>query len=275
MKVKIAVAQPLAFRGNESVKNLEQAKQLIEEAARQGAKIICFPEGYPGPYSFLPDYSPVEAICKKCAESKIYCLSGGLEKSEDGKAFYVVQHMIGPDGKILGTYRRTTPMGPYVYHDIPDWGFDYVAGEELQVYDTPFAKIGVLMCSEVYTPELARVLVLKGAEIIFYPSGALINELMPTWKVMVRARAIENLAYTAACQNIYGVEDGVGIIAGPEGIIAENTNPCLMIADLDMDRMHWLRGQDEVVEMPKQYRVVPGTLKWRRPDIYKKNCKDW
>jgi predicted amidohydrolase len=85
---------------------------------------------------------------------------------------------------------------------------------------------------------------------------------------MLQARAIENLIYTAACQNMYGVEEGVGMICGPEGVLAEDGGEAVIIADLDMERLEWLRDQDEKLEMPKKYRVVPGTLRWRRPDLY-------
>ena len=41
-----------------------------------------------------------------------------------------------------------------------------------------------------------------------------------------------------------------------------------MTADVDLERQEWLRNEDEKIEMPKKYRVAPGTLRWRRPDLY-------
>mgnify|MGYP001005859440 CR=1 FL=1 len=164
MNVRIAVAQPLAFEGNETKKNLEQALQFIDRAADKGASLICFPEMYPGPYAHSDDnYNPIEEISSKCRERKIFAIPGGLEKSGDAGAYYVVQRIVNDNGEVVGTYRRTTPEGPYIYHDIKNWGFDYVTGDVLKVYDTHFGKIGVLICSEVYAPELGRILALKGA----------------------------------------------------------------------------------------------------------------
>ena len=87
---------------------------------------------------------------------------------------------------------------------------------------------------------------------------------------MVWARAIENLCYTAACQNLYGVEDGVAIICGPEEVLTETRREGVAVATLDLARLRWLRQEDEKIEMPKRYRVVPGTLRWRRPEVYRR-----
>jgi len=222
MKVKLSVIQPRSFELDEEPKNLDAALGYIDQAAAQGAQIVCCPELYPGPVHPSVDFDTTP-LFDKAREKGIYLIRNKREPVQDGHT--ICAELIGPDGKSIGTYRRTTPdLSPYIYRDIPQWNFHYVAANELPVFDTDFGKIGVLICSEVYVPELTRVLAVKGAKMVFYPSGGCINELIPTWKIMVQARAIENLIYTAACQNIYGVEEG---------------------------------------------RVVPGTLRWRRPELYR------
>ncbi len=261
--VRIAVVQPAAHSGNREHENVGRALQYLDEAAAAGAKIICFPELYPGPANPSNQFS-ADALYERARSLSVYIIRGRLEPATDGK-FYVGAELIGPDGTTIGSYRRTTPTGPYVYRDIPAWDFDYQSADDLPVFETEYGKVGILICSEVYMPELARAMALKGAEIVFFPAGGLINELLPTWRTMLWARAIENLMYTAASQSLYGVEEGVGQIAGPEGIIATARDPGVLIADLDLERTRWLRSQQEKIEMPKQYRVVPGTLDWVRP----------
>lgn len=265
MNVRVAAVQPKSFGRTEEPRNLESALGYIDEAADQGAQIVLFPEMYPGPihHSVEMDTSDLYA---KAAERGVYLIRGKRVAAHSHE--HVSAELIGPDGQSLGTYHRTTPGAPYVYRDVEDWDIDYTPAGDLPVFDTEFGKIGILICSEVYVPELTRVLVLKGARMVFYPSGGCINELMPTWKVMVQARAIENLIYTAACQNIYGVEEGVGMICGPEGVLADDLHDAVIVADVDLDRLEWLRQEDEKIEMPKKYSVVPGTLKWRRPELY-------
>jgi predicted amidohydrolase len=250
MTIRIAAIQPRTFSGADEVKNLDACLDYIDQAADAGAKFVCLPEMYPGPVHPSIDFDTT-ALYDKAAERRVYVIRG--KRVPAGDQHNVCAEVIGPDGKSVGLYGRTTPVGPYIYQDLEAWSIDYAPADGLPVFDTEFGKIGVLICSEVYVPELTRVLVLAGAKIIFFPSGGHINELMGTWKIMLQARAIENLIYTAACQNMYGVEEG---------------GEAVIIADLDMERLEWLRDEDEKLEMPKKYRVVPGTLRWRRPDLY-------
>jgi predicted amidohydrolase len=173
---------------------------------------------------------------------------------------------------VAATYRRTTPHGPYIYRDIDAWQFDYAAaGDPPRVVDTPLGRIGMLVCSEVYVPELSRLLALDGADLIVYPAGGAINELMDGWRTLVRARAIENLVYTVATQNLYEPDEvGVGTVAGPEGVLASDDGEAMLVADLDLDRLDYLRGEEERIVMPKPYRTIPGVLRWRRPELYQK-----
>ena len=276
MKVKISVVQPKSFRKEREPDNVQRALGYIDAAVAQGAQIICFPEMYPGPANPANDYDSSE-INAKAREHKVYIIKGRIRKERDGdKPWHsVCADLVGPDGKSIGTYKRTEPLTSHVYKDIDAWGFDYLQFAELPVFETEFGKIALLICSEVYAPELARIVAMKGAEICFFPAGALINELMPTWKTMVWARAIENLMYTAACQGLYGVEEGVGMIASPEEVLAESAKEGVLVAEADLDRVRWLREQEQMIEIPKQYKVIPGLLRWRRPDMYRKNYPDW
>lgn len=275
-KVKIAVIQPKSFKGEREIENVTSALTYLDIAVEKGAKIICFPELYPGPSSPMNNYDSFE-LNEKARENKVYIVKGRIEK-EQGAAelpYSICAELIGPEGEVIGKYKRTTPKGPFLYRDKGALSFDYQEFNDLPVFDTEYGKIGILICNEVYAPELSRILALKGAEIVFYPAGGLINELLPTWRTIVWARAIENLMYTGACQNLFGVEEGIGMIAGPEGILIEEKNEGVLVAEADMGRIRWLKEQVEKIELPKQYKVVPGTLKWRRPQMYRENYKDW
>jgi len=276
MKVKISVVQPQTLRLGEEAGNVERALAYLDQAVAKGAQIICFPEMYPGPAHPGNDFAS-EALAEAARRHGVCVIKGRIQRERGGERprHSVCADVIGPDGRTLGTYRRTEPLTGHVYRDVPAWNFDYLQFDELPVFDTPFGRIGVLICSEVYAPELSRILALHGAEIVFYPAGALINELMPTWKTMVWARAIENLMYTAASQNLYGVEEGVGMICSPEAVVAEHRGEAVLVAEADLARVRWLRESEQKIEIPKQYKVVPGLLRWRRPEVYRKNRPDW
>ncbi len=245
MKVKIGVVQPRGFFGEEAKQQPEMALKYIEEGANQGVKILCFPEWYPGPYTGTIADTTIKNLCAKAKERSLYVIAGGMEKDEATDADYTIHHLIGPDGKIVGTYRRTISAGPRVYETIFRWGKrKLVWGDELPVFKTEYGNVGILFCSEVYAPELPRVLALKGADMIFLPSGGLFWTMAKVWRNLIWARAIENLVYTAACSHIYGVEEGIAMIASPEEILAESTKEGIITAEIDLDRSAWLRNND-------------------------------
>jgi predicted amidohydrolase len=274
--VTLAAVQPMAYRGDEEYRNVDRALSYIDEARAAGAHIISFPEGYPGPYNGRLTYDPDEQIRERARTNGIYVVYSRLEPSpQDPNYFHCILRLIDRHGDVLGSYRRLQTTPPHVNEVL--FGKDLVPGpeEDLVVYETEIGNLGLLICSEVYSPELARVLTLKGADILFYPIGGLIYELTDTWKTMIWARAIENLVYVAATQNLYGCEEGVGMIAGPEQVLAESKRPGMLLATVDLDRLQELRDLDQRLDLPMPYRVIPGLLRWRRPELYGELVKSW
>jgi predicted amidohydrolase len=269
MSFRLAAVQPRSHTGAAEARNVDDALRWMERAHAEHADLVLFPEGYPGPTNPDNDFDALRPLAAKAAELGLHVVAGSIEPAGLDR-HHVVLHLIDDRGVVADPYRRTTPSGPYIYRDIDPWGFDYVASSrEPAVFDTRLGPIGLLVCSEVYVPELARSLALKGAETILFPAGGAINELLPTWRTMVWARAIENLVHTAAVQNLYAPdEEGVGIVAAPEEVLAQSGAEGLLLADLDSDRLAFLRARDERIEFPKPYRTIPGLQRWRRPELY-------
>lgn len=268
MPVKVAAVQPRSWTETDEARNAEEAKNWLRRAAAAGAELVVFPEGYPGPANPLSQYEAIAPLADLAAQLGIHIIASRIEPARGG--YHMCLYLIDDHGQTIGVHRRSTPAGPYIYQDISAWGFDYVSSRQPpQVYETRLGRIGMLVCSEVFVPELSRVLAVNGADIIAFPSGGAINELMASWKTMVWARAIENLVYTIAVQNLYGaLEEGVGMIAAPEGVLAQSSGQGLVMAELDLERLRFLRQEDERVEFPKRYRTIPGVMRWRNPDLY-------
>jgi predicted amidohydrolase len=266
--VTIAAIQPRSATGAREHENADAAVGWVRRAAEAGADLVVFPEGYPGPTNPANDYDGIDRLRDAARTNGVHVIGGMVEAAED-RRHRVTLSLIDDRGEVLHTYRRTTPSGPYVYRDIDAWAFDYVeAGEEPMVIETRLGRIGMLVCSELYVPELSRVLALQGADLIVYPAGGAINELLPGWRTLVWARAIENLVYTSATQNLYGDDEGVGTIAGPEGVLASSPGEGMLVAELDLDRLMYLRTEDEHIVFPKPYATIPGLMRWRRPELY-------
>jgi predicted amidohydrolase len=277
MRVKVAAIQTKTFpEADEQKENIRKARDYVAEAADQGAQFICFPEAYPGPWKAPLSYSPVGALEEMASKHGVYIVAGANcpvpEKSNKG---YCSEVLVGPDG-LIGRYNRTIPEGPWIYKGGRFWDFDYQEADDLLVFDTPFCKVGILICSEVYSPELSRILALKGAEIIFLPAGICKYELHDTWRNLIWARAIENLTYTVTCQNIFGAEHGLAMICSPEEILVESTRTGIFIAECNFERIGWLREETDRYGPPMPFNTKPGVLRdWRRPELSRKNFPDW
>jgi len=277
MEVKVAAIQPKTFpEADEQKENIERAWKYVAEAVGHGAQFICFPETYPGPWKAPLSYSPLEPLEEMASKYGVHIVAGANcpvpGKPSKG---YCSEVLIGPDG-LIGRYNRTIPKGPWIYKDGRFWDFDYQEADDLPVFDTPLCKVGILICSEVYSPELSRILALKGAEIIFLPAGVCKYELHETWRNLIWGRAIENLLYTVTCQNIFGAEHGLAMICSPEEILAESTKTGIFMAECDFDRIRWLREETDRYGPPMPFNTKPGVLReWRRREVFRKNFSDW
>src|SRR5260370_35419460 len=107
-------------------------------------------------------------------------------------------------------------------------------GDELMTVDAPFGRIGLLFCSELFVPELARILMLRGADLIVAPGGGVHSstrtQLQDTWRAVARARAAENLVFVVVTQNLFGASRrGRACIASPERMLARRAVPAILM----------------------------------------------
>ncbi len=159
--------------------NIGAVTALIEQAAGQGAQVVLPPELFAGPYFCtvedealfalahpLHDDPSVAAMRGLAAALKIAIPTSFFER--DGHHYYNTMAMIGPDGEIMGTYRKShIPDGPgyeeKYYFRPGNTGF--------KVWDVFGARIGVGVCWDQWYPECARAMALMGAEALFYPTA--------------------------------------------------------------------------------------------------------
>ena len=273
MSVRIAVVQPKVDLDDRE-RNVQLAVDYVRRAAAQGARIVCLPETYPGPWTPPLDYDPLPELAACARELDVHLIAGLIEPAPEGGGHWNSLVLLTPEGE-AGRYRRTTPAGPWIYKGGKFWDFGYTAAAELPVFDTPHGRVGLLVCSEVYVPELARALALKGAEILFMPAGLEKKGQWDTWRVLTRARAIENLAFTATCQNLTGAERGhagLAMICSPEEVLAESPAEGILVADLDLERLRWLRAMQDGPGFPGEKRCKTGVLwQWYQPELYERD----
>ena len=296
--VRVGIVHPQSHYGEDEWKNAEKAVAYADEAAAQGVQLVLFPEGYPGPMTGPLDnpkfpFDPIEELKKKAKQHSIYIIAGNVTESDVAGAFLLSLRLLGPDGQEMARYHRqqpdTPPLNAYLYggkaHLLP--------GQGPCVVDTDLGKIGLLICSEMWVPELPRLLMLQGAEIVVSPVHGRHSQTgfqaSDTWHCIARARAAENLFYALSTQNIYLNENfnyksqmsAGAIAAGPEEMIGKMSDPGVLVCDLDMDRLRYLRTRnfdEENLSKPDDpdwvpLRCRPGQIFERYPDLYKALCE--
>ncbi|MFT5526650.1 MAG: putative amidohydrolase, partial [Pirellulaceae bacterium] len=256
--VKIAGVQ-MDVQLGEIAANLEQMQTLLKETATAGARVTIFPECALTGYCFrsladamefgesIPGPS-VQAMADTCRELDTFAVFGMLEKV--GEQLYNVAVLMGPQG-LIGCYRKVHL--PYLGVD----RFTTPGDRPFEVYQAGPVKIGMHICYDGAFPEAARVLALKGAELIVlptnWPPGA---EYMAQY--LISARALENKVYFAAVDRI-GEERGFKFIGesricAPDGSImtaAHHTDFEILYADIDIE----IARNKHIVRIPTKHEI--------------------
>lgn len=272
MRVRLAVVQPVSHDPRQAEANVDDAIHWVERASRERAGFVCFPETYPGPWRAPAAFDPRPAMQEAARRYGVHIVFGTIEPAgAESTAAYNLICLAYPDGRPLGQYRRTHPRGPWIYTGGPAWEFHYRPGDEFPVFETEWGRVGLAMCSEVYVPEVARALALRGAELIFMPAGIDKKKLWATWRTLIWARAIENLAVVVTTQNLLREGDrGLAMVAAPEEILVESQAPGLFVVEAPLDRLRYLRATRDEVGSAERCGTKQGLLspQWLRPDLY-------
>ena len=228
--------------------NLRAFEELLPKAIKQGAHVVVTPEGFlegyivqtkgltPSRYSEVAEKIPggdyYERIAHLCSVHSLYVAAGMAEK--DGERFYNTCALIGPDGKLIGKYRKT--------HTLNDEPLNTL-GDSFPIFDTEVGKIGIMICYDRQLPETARILALHGAQMILNPAAGSHGEMNTN---MIRTRAYENGVPVVFCHF------AECLMAGPHGEVVarlESHKDDLLVADIPLGRAR-------------------STIDYRRPELY-------
>ena len=280
-------ALQLPLGSSDEAANIAAVAALVEEAAARGAQLILPPELFSGPYFCreedeamfalarpTPEHPSVIAMQALAAKLKVTIPTSFFER--DGHHYYNTLAMIGPDGQIMGTYRKShIPDGPGYeekYYFRP-------GNDGFKVWDVPgengaSVKVGVGICWDQWYPECARVMALMGAELLLYPTAIgsePYDEGLDTsrmWRRAMIGHAVSNCMPVAAAnrigteggQSFYGhsfISDEWGDLVADYG--ASETG--VLVARLDLARA-------------ATHRAGMGFFRDRRPQLYGRIAQD-
>jgi N-carbamoylputrescine amidase len=267
---KLALIQ---HRCSENIQNnIAAIEQKIISAAKAGAKLVLLQELHNSLYFCQSENSKqfdlaetipgpgTERLGKLAAQHKLVIVSSLFEKRAKG-LYHNTAVVFETDGSIAGIYRKMhIPDDPGYYEKYyftpGDLGFEPI--------NTSAGRLGVLVCWDQWYPEAARLMALKGADILLYPTAigwdpADDNDeqqrQLQAWISIQRSHAIANGLFVAACNRTGFEKDeteqtqgsqfwGNSFVCGPQGDIITQANAsdeCILYADIDFERTEKIR----------------------------------
>jgi predicted amidohydrolase len=228
--------------------NFRKVDHYARQAAEHGARLVVTPESFLDGYvgndkdlnreKYFEVAEPLDGpfmkrVRKLAQELKIFLAVGFPELR--GKQVFNSVVMFGPDGNVVTRYSKTH-CGTEQFN---------TEGAEFPVVEMPLARLGTMICLDRQLPETARILAIKGAQVILAPSYGMYGEMND---VMMRTRAYENSVYVAF------VHPKRCLIIDPKGTVVaadDGKGDQLVYADIKLDA-----------------RIGQGPIRNRRPGIY-------
>jgi N-carbamoylputrescine amidase len=272
--IKVGVVQTKTMPGSSREEKIEHLLPLIERASEEGCRMILPPELYTTDYEKFytkdPDYfklaEPIpgpscQAVGELTKKYGNYVILPLFERKSPG-IYYNSAATIGPEGKVVGNYRKTHVAGVQVLEKLY-----FRNGQAFEVLETDFApnaKFGTIICHDRRYPETSRIMAMLGAEIMFCPTAAPGYAGGVHWEIVNRARSVDTGMFTVYSNRV-GKEwqkeyFGDSMIVNPFGeVIArgEKEEDAVIAAVLDLDQV------DEA-------RIAVPTLRDIRNDLYVK-----
>ncbi|MFJ8053281.1 carbon-nitrogen hydrolase family protein [Streptomyces luteogriseus] len=239
---KIAVVQMESKLGKPA-QNLRRAEHYIHEAVEQGADLICLPEAFSTSGNILEvaDVSvtvpgpETDFLREQAKQAGVHIVAGLLERGDDGK-FYSTSVLCGPEGTLLGHYRRVH------CHELEA---RYLSGgSEYPVFDVEFGRIGLMQGYDINFPEVAREYCRRGVDII------VCSALVPEMFAYVANMRLPVRAVDAECIIAFASGIGTNLYAG-FGYMGRSQ----ILADplfLEAERFDFVDGDERMVDLGKE-----------------------
>ena len=235
--MKISLIQQ-SFKGNKT----DTINHTVEMIKNSNGELVILPELHQSEYfcknedtkyfSLAEKFSKDVEFWKRISkEQNIVLVTSLFEKAMDG--IYYNTAVVFDRGKVAGKYRKThIPDDPGFYEK-----FYFTPGDKMEPIDTSIGRLGVLVCWDQWYPEAARIMALKGAEILIYPTaiGYLLcpenrvdelcekentdsekEKMKNAWISVQRGHAVANGVYVAAVNRVGKEKDPSGVLGGIE-----------------------------------------------------------
>jgi predicted amidohydrolase len=252
------------------VENLTKINSMIVKAKADepGLEAIFLPEVFysmsdgitPTPYLVEGENEHYKKIQNIAIEHQVYLLGGSAATKVDGKV-YNRSFNFNPNGELISHYDKIhlfkIELKGNEKSTVIDEGKNYAAGNELKTFPLKGFQFGISICFDLRFPELFRSFFKKGVNVISVSSAFTAPTGKAHWKVLLRARAIENQSYIIAC-NQWGRHNeklnsyGHSMVVDPWGeIVSEcSEGEHIIHAQIDLKKINLVKGR---INMQEQF----------------------
>lgn len=251
--------------------NLERAANWVKEAASQGAKVVALPEMFACPYQTesFPLYAQPRggaiwsALSTMAKENGVYLVGGSFPELDENERIYNSCFIFDPNGEQIGRHRKVHLFDIQIKNGQQFKESDTLsAGSEVCTFDTPFGKIGVMICYDIRFVEWSRMLADEGAQMIIMPGAFNMTTGPKHWELLIRTRAMDNQLYFAAVSPAR--DETAGYIAYGNSMLVD---PWAEIVDRLDEKEGMLIQTFDFSKNEKVRNQLP-ILKARRQDLY-------
>ena len=270
--------------------NIVKIRKMLQQAKAEGADIAILPEMCCCPYEnsafvefAMPFDDPfLKGIAQAAKEFGLYIVAGSVPLASEGK-IYNASFVYNDKGEAIAKHRKTHLFDINVEGGQHFMESDtFTAGKDVTAFNTPWGKMGLIICYDIRFPELSRLLTLfEGVQAIFVPAAFNMTTGPAHWELSFRMRALDNQVFMIGCAPARDMESsytawGHSIVTDPWGAVVGQMDETegILTVELDMDRVKTVRQQLPLLEHFRadmyQVRLLPPSLQTHLDDSNRK-----
>ena len=256
--------------------NLRQAQQMVQQAAREGCRLVVLPEMFSCPYQavLFPEYAEPaegETVSRMSAwarESGVVLVGGSIPECDEAGRVYNTSFVFDEQGVLLGRHRKMHLFDVDIAGGTCFRESDTLtAGNELTLCETSVGVLGVGICYDMRFGAMAGEMVRRGADLLIYPAAFGWTTGPAHWELTLRARAVDHQVFVvgAAPAKLAGsVYEAYGhsLVADPWGRILFQADETEQLVKVEIDRavqakvraelplLQHLRGDYRILSQP-------------------------
>uniref|UniRef100_A0A2P2I3B4 omega-amidase n=1 Tax=Hirondellea gigas TaxID=1518452 RepID=A0A2P2I3B4_9CRUS len=246
--------------------NLTRCAQLVQIAAKNGARLVALPECFNCPYGteYFAEYAETipgestEFLSKLAQQFKVW-LVGGSMPERDGDKLYNTSTVFSPTGECVAKHRKVHLFDIDIPGSITFKESETLSpGNSFTTFNVDGFKIGLGICYDIRFPEMAQAYAKLGCQVLLYPGAFNMTTGPAHWELLARSRAVDNQVYVASISPARSVDAdyiayGHTLCVDPWGCLVAEADETeqIVYAEIDLNEVKSIRQQIPVSQQKR------------------------